>query len=214
MFPRRLRLEPLEPRQLLSGDGLAPSFSEPAAPRHHAELPTDVNRDGRSDAADLVAVFQVLLTSTEATSASYDVDNDGVATPNDLRLVLVRVLTDFASHPWHNAAYPEDVDGDSVVTDRDVAAIQLRLEASGEASEPIDFDAADGEPVDLVFGMMVPTEINDGHHADIKLVTRVLADEGLRARLRGMNSSSGLYDALLDGASLAAPETLRTAQQS
>lgn len=81
-------------------------------------------------------------------------------------------------------------------------------------SEPVDFDSADGEPVDLVFGMMVPTELADGHRADIKLVTRVLADEGLRARLRSMNSSSDLYNALIDGSSLAAPETLRTAQQS
>jgi len=81
-------------------------------------------------------------------------------------------------------------------------------------SEPVDFDAADGEPVDLVFGMMVPTELEDHHYADIKLVTRVLADEGLRARLRGMNSSSDLYEALIDGSSLAAPGALRTAQGS
>ena len=73
-------------------------------------------------------------------------------------------------------------------------------------SEPIDFDSADGEPVDLVFGMVVPAEVDDEHRADIKLVTRVLSDEGLRARLRSMNSSSDLYDALIDGASLTAPQ--------
>ncbi len=73
-------------------------------------------------------------------------------------------------------------------------------------SEPIDFDSADGEPVDLVFGMILPSELDDSHHADIRLVTRVLSDEGLRARLRGMNSSSDLFDALIDGAALAAPE--------
>ena len=56
-------------------------------------------------------------------------------------------------------------------------------------SEPVDFDAPDGEPVDLVLGMMVPVELDDSHRADIKLVTDVLADEGLRARLREMNSS-------------------------
>lgn len=73
-------------------------------------------------------------------------------------------------------------------------------------SEPIDFDSADGEPVDLVFGMVVPAEVDDEHRADIKLVTRVLSDEGLRARLRGMNSSKDLYSALIDGASLTAPQ--------
>ena len=74
-------------------------------------------------------------------------------------------------------------------------------------SEPVDFDAADGEPVDLVFGMMVPVEMSDAHHADIQLVTRVLSDEGLRARLRGINSSKELYGALIDGASFSAPDS-------
>jgi len=74
-------------------------------------------------------------------------------------------------------------------------------------SEPIDFDSGDGEPVDLVFGMVVPVDLEDSHVADIKLVTQVLSDEGLRARLRGMNSSSDLHDALIDGASLTAPQS-------
>ena len=56
--------------------------------------------------------------------------------------------------------------------------------------------------VDLVLGMMVPAEIDESHRADIKLVTDVLADEGLRARLREMNSSSDLYGALINGAEM------------
>ena len=94
------------------------------------------------------------------------------------------------------AAFPHcRVDG---IEESNAALIKL--------SEPIDFDSADGEPVDIVFGMILPTELDESHHADIKLVTRVLSDEGLRARLRGMNSSNDLYDALINGASLAAPE--------
>ena len=81
-------------------------------------------------------------------------------------------------------------------------------------SEPVDFDSPDGEPVDLVFGMMVPTELDDHHYSDIQLVTSVLADEGLRSRLRGMNSSNSLYEALIDGASLAVPGTARAALNS
>lgn len=81
-------------------------------------------------------------------------------------------------------------------------------------SEPIEFDAADGEPVDIIFGMMVPTELDDGDFADIKMVTTMLADEALRGRLRSTNSSSDLYKALLDGSSLLAPEDLRVAQGS
>ena len=67
-------------------------------------------------------------------------------------------------------------------------------------SEPVEFDSPDGEPVDIVLGMMVPENVDDSHRADIKLVTDVLADQGLRARLREMNSSSDLYDALISGA--------------
>ncbi|MGB5258186.1 MAG: PTS sugar transporter subunit IIA [Woeseiaceae bacterium] len=86
-----------------------------------------------------------------------------------------------------------------------VAGIDASNAALMKLLEPIDFDAADGEPVDLVFGMMVPLETSDQHHADIQLVTNVLSDEGLRARLRGINSSSDLHAALIDGASFSAP---------
>jgi PTS system nitrogen regulatory IIA component len=81
-------------------------------------------------------------------------------------------------------------------------------------SEPVDFDAADGEPVDLVFGMLVPTELDDSHYADIKMITRLMADEGLRSRLRSMNSSNDLYDALLNGSALVLPDQLRVADGS
>ena len=95
-----------------------------------------------------------------------------------------------------------------------VAGIQESNAALIKLSEPVDFDASDGEPVDLVFGMMVPTELDDSHYADIKMVTRVMADEGLRSRLRSMNSSNDLYDALLDGSTLVLPDQLRAAQGS
>ncbi len=72
-------------------------------------------------------------------------------------------------------------------------------------SEPVDFDAPDGEPVDLVFGLMVPDKVDASHGEDIRLVTSILADEGLRSRLRSAKSSSELYEALLDGSTLAAP---------
>lgn len=86
------------------------------------------------------------------------------------------------------------------------AGAETNVGALIKLSEPVDFDAADGEPVDLVFGMMVPSELQDSDHEDIRLIARMLADEGLRARLRGMNSSSDLYAALLDGSQLVVPD--------
>lgn len=79
-------------------------------------------------------------------------------------------------------------------------------------SEPVDFDSPDDEPVDLILGLMVPEALGDSHYGDIDMITEVLKDEGLRARLRGANSSSDLYEALIEGSLLAAPNSRRTAQ--
>ena len=46
------------------------------------------------------------------------------------------------------------------------------------------------------------------------MITRVLADEGLRSRLRSVNSSSDLYAALLNGSALVVPDELRLARGS
>jgi PTS system nitrogen regulatory IIA component len=73
-------------------------------------------------------------------------------------------------------------------------------------SEPVDFDAPDAEPVDLVFGLIVPDKVDSSHSESIRLVTSILGDEGLRARLRSAKSSSDLYSALIDGSTLAAPQ--------
>ncbi len=69
-------------------------------------------------------------------------------------------------------------------------------------SEPVDFDSPDGEPVDIVVGMIVPEEVNDQHREEVKLITQLLADEGLREKLREMNSSSDLYNTLINSAEM------------
>jgi len=91
--------------------------------------------------------------------------------------------------------------------DNSVAAL-IRL------SEAVDFDAADGEPVDLVFGLMVPLKLEDCHHADIRMITSLLSDTGLRGRLRDASTSSDLYDSLLHGGSLSTPDQVANAQGS
>jgi PTS system nitrogen regulatory IIA component len=67
-------------------------------------------------------------------------------------------------------------------------------------SEPVDFDASDGEFVDLVFGLMVPEELSEENRRDIAMVTRILVDDELRTSLRSASSSRTLYESLLTGA--------------
>jgi PTS system nitrogen regulatory IIA component len=95
-----------------------------------------------------------------------------------------------------------------------IKGIEVSSAALIKLSEPVDFDASDGDPVDLVIGMMVPIELDDSHYADIRLVTRVLADERLRSRLRGSTSSKDLYANLLNGAKLLLPDSSQEEQGS
>ena len=92
-----------------------------------------------------------------------------------------------------------------------VEGIDRCVAAMIKLSDPIDFDATDGEPVVLVFGLMVPREVTDTHHADIAMITNLLGNEVLRSKLREATSSSELYNALLDGTRTSPPDRLQTA---
>ncbi|MDW5378626.1 PTS IIA-like nitrogen regulatory protein PtsN [Halomonas sp. HP20-15] len=63
--------------------------------------------------------------------------------------------------------------------------------------EPIDFDAVDGEPVDLVFVLLVPEEADDTHLALLAQVAGIMNDAETRSRLRHSASQRELYDALI-----------------
>jgi PTS system nitrogen regulatory IIA component len=68
--------------------------------------------------------------------------------------------------------------------------------------------------VDLVIGMVVPSELDDNHYAVIKTISGVLADEGFRSRLRSANSSKDLYEALINGSEFLRPAAPQEAQES
>lgn len=92
-----------------------------------------------------------------------------------------------------------------------IAGVENSCGALIKLSSPVDFDSADGESVDLVLGLMVPENLEKCHHDDVALITRVLSDESLRARMRSASSSSELYDALLTGHNVPLPK-MRSAQ--
>ncbi|MGQ7246920.1 PTS IIA-like nitrogen regulatory protein PtsN [Halomonas sp. V046] len=63
-------------------------------------------------------------------------------------------------------------------------------------AEPIDFDAIDGEPVDLVFVLLVPEEADDAHLALLGQVAGVMNDAETRQRLRHASSQRELHERL------------------
>jgi PTS system nitrogen regulatory IIA component len=51
-------------------------------------------------------------------------------------------------------------------------------------AEPVDFDALDGQPVDLVFALLVPEEATEQHLQLLGNLASMFNDPQLRQRLR------------------------------
>ena len=66
-------------------------------------------------------------------------------------------------------------------------------------SRPVDFDAADGEPVDLVYAMTVPQHFTQQHLQMLSELAEQFADEAFRDALRVCEDADALAGLLLDG---------------
>lgn len=58
---------------------------------------------------------------------------------------------------------------------------------------PIDYEALDGEPVDLIFLLLAPESAGADHLKSLSRVARSLRDPSLTARLRATKDASGLF---------------------
>lgn len=63
---------------------------------------------------------------------------------------------------------------------------------------PIDFDAIDEQPVDLVFLLLAPESAGADHLKALARVSRLLRDRAFCEKLRGSSSSDALYALLAD----------------
>lgn len=68
----------------------------------------------------------------------------------------------------------------------------LRLDA------PVDFDAIDGAPVDLLFVLLVPEAATDEHLELLRQIASMLDRDDVRERLRQANTGQDLYQAVVD----------------
>ncbi|MHC2145536.1 PTS IIA-like nitrogen regulatory protein PtsN [Pseudomonas alkylphenolica] len=63
---------------------------------------------------------------------------------------------------------------------------------------PIDYDAIDGAPVDLLFVLLVPEAATDAHLELLRQIASMLDRKEVRDRLRAAGSSEALYQVVLD----------------
>jgi PTS system nitrogen regulatory IIA component len=80
-----------------------------------------------------------------------------------------------------------------------IAGISETRGAFLRLAEPVDFDALDGQPVDLVFALLVPEEANDEHLQLLARLASMFNEEELRGRLR--EAGAGEARAILTGRS-------------
>ena len=64
--------------------------------------------------------------------------------------------------------------------------------------EPLDYNSADGQPVDLVFGLLVPEESNDDHLKILARIARLLGNADLRSQLRQATTPEAIYQLLIE----------------
>ena len=63
--------------------------------------------------------------------------------------------------------------------------------------QPIEFDAIDGQEVDIVFVLLLPAAAENGQLGPLALVARTLRPPENLARLRGAKNTSEIYSAIV-----------------
>jgi PTS system nitrogen regulatory IIA component len=64
--------------------------------------------------------------------------------------------------------------------------------------KPVDFDAVDRQPVDLVFALLAPNDAGVEHLKALALVSRTLRDDALCAKLRANRDPATLHTILTE----------------
>ena len=70
--------------------------------------------------------------------------------------------------------------------------------AFARLANPVDFDAPDGQPVDLVFLLLTPENSGGDHLTALAKASRLLRDEKVRTLLRGSDNAEAIYSAFLE----------------
>lgn len=64
--------------------------------------------------------------------------------------------------------------------------------------KPVEFEAVDRQPVDLVFGLFAPEDAGVDHLKALALVSRTLREQSVRAKLRANRDAQTLYTILTE----------------
>jgi nitrogen PTS system EIIA component len=81
-----------------------------------------------------------------------------------------------------------------------VAALPKIISVFARLDEPIDFDALDAEPVDLIFLLLAPEHAGADHLKALARISRLLREPSSIERLRASKDRAALYSVLTEPA--------------
>ncbi|HEY0973457.1 MAG TPA: PTS sugar transporter subunit IIA [Solimonas sp.] len=79
-----------------------------------------------------------------------------------------------------------------------MAGVSQSVGAFMRLKHPLDYDAHDGQPVDLVFGLLVPQGATEAHLKHLAAIAEMFSDEAFCRKLRAADNETAL-NALLQG---------------
>ena len=77
-----------------------------------------------------------------------------------------------------------------------VAGVETSVGAFMRLKQAVDYDAHDGNPVDLVFGLLVPQSATEAHLKHLAAIAEMFSDEDFCAKLRSASDDKTLYSLL------------------
>jgi PTS system nitrogen regulatory IIA component len=77
-------------------------------------------------------------------------------------------------------------------------ALKTIFSVFARLEQPIDFDAGDGEPVDLIFLLLAPEHAGADHLKALARISRLLREPQTIERLRASHDRAALFSALTD----------------
>ena len=82
-----------------------------------------------------------------------------------------------------------------------IAGLKRPMALFARLEKPLDFDAIDSLPVDLIFLLLTPADAGADHLKALARISRLLRNRAVCAKLRGTESADAIYALLTDRAS-------------
>ena len=77
-----------------------------------------------------------------------------------------------------------------------IASLERPVCAFVKLASPVDFDATDGQPVDLIFSLLVPEDSTEEHLQVLSTIAEIFSNAGISMALRQCETDSCLLEQL------------------